>query len=273
MTRQDHFQDHFNAKVVWITGASSGIGEALACLLGGMGARLILSSNEADELERVRERCGRGDDGVMTLYLDLSQPDAMASKAEAVLERFGRVDFLFNNGGISQRSLTMETGLDVDRKIMEIDYFGQIALTKAVLPSMLERRSGHIVVTSSIAGVVGVPLRSAYCAAKHALHGFFDTLRAEVWEHNIRVTIICPAAVLTRISSEALTGDGRAFGKMDNVISGGIEVDLCADKMIAAVVRGKEEVVVGKGLGRQGVLVKRLFPGVYSRVVRRVRGV
>ncbi len=266
-------KDHFRGKVVWITGASSGIGEALARRLGRMGARLILSSNEAAELELVREHCGRGDDGIMTLYLDLSQPEAMAAKAATVLERFGHVDFLFNNGGISQRALAKDTGLEIDRKLMEIDYFGQIALTKAVLPSMLERRSGHIVVTSSVAGVVGVPLRSAYCAAKHALHGFFDTLRAEVWEHDIKVTLICPAAVRTRIASESLTGDGQAFGKMDKVISGGIDVDLCVDKMIAAVVRGKEEVVVGKGMGRRSVLVKRLFPGVYSRVVRRVRGV
>jgi len=268
-----HRERHFRDKVAWITGASSGIGEALAYRLSRMGARLILSSNERDELNRVQESCEQTDEAVMSLFLDLSRPETMPSKAAAVLERFGHVDFLFNNGGISQRALALDTSLDIDRKIMEIDYFGHIGLTKALLPSIMERRSGHIVVTTSVAGIIGVPLRSAYCAAKHALHGFFDALRAEVWDHNIKVTLICPSAVRTRIAAEALTGNGRAYGKMDNIISGGIAVDDCVDKMITAVVKGKEEVVVGKGMGKHGVLVKRLFPVVYSKVVRRVSAV
>ena len=261
--------ERFRGKVIWITGASAGIGEVLARRFSEMGAKLVLSSNETDELERVRDACAKAGAHAMALFLDLSKAESMASKAAVVLERFGRVDYLFNNGGISQRSLAVETSLEVDRKIMEIDYFGQIALTKALLPSMIEHRSGHIVVTTSVSGILGVPMRSAYCAAKHALHGFFDSLRAEVHDHGIRVTLVAPSAVQTRISTQALTGDGGTFGKMDKVIAKGISPEACADGMIDAVVRGKEEVVLGKGTGKYGVIVKRHFPRVYSKLVRR----
>jgi len=156
---------------------------------------------------------------------------------------------------------------------MDVDYFGQIALTKALLPSMLRRREGHIIVTSSVAGYIGVPLRSAYCAAKHALHGFFDTLRTEVCEENIKITLICPSYVKTGISKAALTGKGKTFGHMTDVIAGGVSPRDCAMQMIHAVVKGKEEMVIGKGAGKYAVYVKRYFPAVYSRLVRNSRAI
>jgi len=198
---------HFKDKVVWITGASSGIGEALAYQLGSLGANLVLSSNEPERLREVRDRCANKAVHLV-LPLDLSEWESLASKAEDALRRFGRVDILVNNGGISHRSLAKDTVLDVDRRVMDIDYFGHVALTKAVLPSMLERKSGHIVVTTSLAGLLPVPYRTAYCAAKHALHGFFDTLRVELWDDNVKVTLVCPAQVRTSISMQALAGDG-----------------------------------------------------------------
>jgi len=264
-----NLQQTFNGKVAWVTGGSSGIGEALAMELSRMGARLVLSSNEPAELERVRTATGLPDDRIMTLEMDLTRSEEMPGLAARVLERFGHVDYLFNNGGISQRSLAQDTSLDVDRQVMEIDYFGHIALTKAVLPSMLQRRAGHIVVTTSVSGILGVPLRSAYCAAKHALHGFFDALRAEVWSQGIRVTLICPDAVQTRISTRAVTGDGRPWAKMDKMIAAGITPEACATQTLAAVARGKDQVVLGRGKGRAGVWANRFFPGLVSRMIRK----
>ncbi len=242
----------------------------LAYRFNNMGARLILSSNEDDELARVKENCAGQDDDTVALPLDLSEANTMESKAEEALDRFGHVDILVNNGGIGVRALAKDTKLEVDRKIMEIDYFGHVALTKAVLPSMLERKTGHIVVTTSIAGIICVPLRSAYCAAKHALHGFFETLRAEVWKDNIRVTLICPAAVRTNISMNALTENGRKFGKMDRVIEEGISPEECAEQIVKAIAKEKEEVVLGKGLPRWGVYIKRYLPPLYYRILRNV---
>jgi len=267
--RSANLAQTFGGKVAWITGGSSGIGEALAMQLSGLGARLVLSSNEPAELERARQATGLPEDRILILPLDLTRSGEMPALAARVLDRFGRVDYLFNNGGISQRSLAQDTSLDVDRQVMEIDYFGHIALTKAVLPSMLERRAGHIVVTTSVSGILGVPLRSAYCAAKHALHGFFDALRAEVWDQGIRVTLICPDAVQTRISTRAVTGDGRPWGRMDRMIAGGITPEACATQTLRAVARGKEQVVLGKGKGRAGVWANRFFPGLVSRMVRK----
>jgi dehydrogenase/reductase SDR family protein 7B len=261
----------FKDKVVWITGASSGIGEALAYRFCDLGARLILSSNEPEELKRVRSSIPGSNAGIMLLPLDLGRPTTLAAKANKVLGRFGRVDVLVNNGGISQRSLAKDTTLAVDTKIITIDFLGHVALTKAVLPSMIEHRTGHIVVTSSIMGKIYTPLRSTYSAAKHALHGFFDSLRAEVWGRNIRVTIVCPTGVRTGISLNAITGDGKKYGRMDELMSEGLTADECAVRIIRAVADGKEEIIIGKGLIKYSAYVRRFFPRVYSRLIRRMK--
>jgi short-subunit dehydrogenase len=264
------YAGQFQDKVVWITGASSGIGEALAYLLDEAGARLALSSNEPERLEEVRQRCA-GKAVHMVLPLDLADWAGLDAKAEAVLGRFGRVDILVNNGGISHRSLAKDTSLEVDRKVMDIDYFGHVALTKAVLPSMLQRKSGHIVVTTSLAGLLEVPYRTAYCAAKHALHGFFNTLRVELWEDNIKVTLVCPAQVRTNISYQALAGDGGKYGKMDPLIEAGMSPGACAEAIAEAVVKGRQQVLVGKGKPILGTYIKRLFPTLFTRLVRKAQ--
>ena len=261
---------YFKEKVVWITGASSGIGEALAYRMSEGGANLVLSSNEPDRLEEVRAKCASSSEH-MVIPLDLSQWDGLAPKAAEALGRFGRVDILVNNGGISHRSLAKDTSLEVDRRVMDIDYFGHIALTKAVLPSMLERKSGHIVVTTSLAGLLQVPYRTAYCAAKHALHGFFDTLRVEVWADNIKVTLVCPAQVRTNISYQALAGDGGKYGKMDPLIEAGMSPAECAEAILRAIVKGKQQVLVGKGTPIIGTYVKRLSPALFTRLIRKVQ--
>jgi short-subunit dehydrogenase len=261
---------YFKDKVVWITGASSGIGEALAYKLSASGANLVLSSNEPEGLEEVRSKC-TNESSHTVLPLDLSEWDGLASKAKDVLHRFGRVDILVNNGGISHRSMAKDTVLEVDKKVMDIDYFGHIALTKAVLPSMLERKSGHIVVTTSLAGLIPVPYRTAYCAAKHALHGFFDTLRVEVWDDNIKVTLVCPAQVRTEISFQALAGDGDKYGKMDPLIEAGMSPEECADAIIKAIVKGKQQALIGKGTPIIGTYVKRFSPTLFTRLVRKAQ--
>ncbi len=259
----------FKDKVVWITGASSGIGEALAYEWGRANARLILSSNEPDELDRVVKACRKKQYEAEALFVDLADSGRMPQVVKEAVKIWGHVDILVNNGGISQRSMAKDTVLAVDRLIMEIDYFGHIALTKAILPYMADRGSGHIVVTTSVAGLMALPLRSAYCAAKHALHGFFETLRAEVYDDGIRITLAAPSAVRTDISIKALTENGGRFNRMDSQIDKGITPAACARAIVRGVSKGKALIVLGKGQGKWGVYVNRFFPGLYRFLVRR----
>ncbi|MEK6374115.1 MAG: SDR family oxidoreductase [Acidobacteriota bacterium] len=252
----------FRDQVVWVTGASSGIGEALAVAFSREGAQLVLSARRAEELERVRASCERPDRHVV-LPLDLTDADAVARAAE----RAGRVDVLVHSGGVSQRSLAMQTDLAVERSIMDLNFFGTVALTKAVLPSMIARKSGHIVPVSSVVGYVGTPLRSAYAASKHALHGYFDSLRAEVAKDGIRITIVCPGYIRTNVSRNALTGDGSAFGSMDPTHEHATTPEECARRVVDGVAKRKREVLVG-GKETWAVLLQRLVPAVVARMVR-----
>lgn len=255
-------------RVIWITGASSGIGEALAVECARGGARLILSSRNADELARVQRRCAPA--AVELLPLDLIELDKAAERAEAALAAFGRVDVLVNNGGISQRSLARETSVEVDERLIRVNYLGQVALTKALLPHFLERGEGHFVVVSSVAGLMYTPMRSGYCGSKYALHGFFDALRAEVAGDGVAVTMVAPAAVKTQISYNALTGDGTPQGSMDVLQQEGISAEACARKIVGAIERRPRELLVGNIL-KYGVYVHRLAPGLFARLIRRVR--
>jgi dehydrogenase/reductase SDR family protein 7B len=252
----------FRDKIVWITGASSGIGEALAVAFSGEGARLVLSARRAEELERVRQACENADRH-RVVPLDLTDAAAVARAAEEV----GPVDVIIHAGGVSQRSLVVDTDLAVDRAIMDLNFFGTVALTKAVLPSMIARRSGHIVPISSVVGYVGTPLRSTYSASKHALHGYFDSLRAEVAKDGIAVTIVCPGYIRTNVSRNALTGDGSAFGKMDETHEHAMTPEECARRIVDAVAKRKREIILG-GKERWAVPLQRFFPALVARVVR-----
>jgi dehydrogenase/reductase SDR family protein 7B len=251
----------FRDKVVWVTGASSGIGEAVALAFSREGAKLILSSRNAAELERVRQACEG--DGHRVVPLDLTHPDSFPPAVAEV----DHVDILVHSGGVSQRSLAADTDLATDHAIMELNFFGTVALTKAVLPSMLARKSGHIVPISSVVGYVGTPLRSTYAASKHALHGFFDSLRAEVAKDGIAVTIVCPGYIRTNVSRNALTGNGSAFGKMDDTHERSMRPEECARRIVNAVANRKQEVVIG-GLETWAVPLKRFVPRLVSRMVR-----
>lgn len=259
----------FPDRVVWITGASSGIGAAAARAFAAEGARLVLSSRDHPALERVRQACARPADHLV-LPLDLARSETFPTLAAGVLERFGRVDVLVNNGGVSQRALALETSEAVERTIMEVDYFGTVALTKAVLPAMRARRTGRVAVVSSVMGYVGTPGRSTYAAAKHALHGYFDSLRAEVWRDGIAITLVCPGYVRTAVSANALGPGGERHARMDSATARGIAPEKCAAALLTGLARGRREVYVG-GWEVAGIYLQRFFPGLLAHVVRGMR--
>lgn len=258
----------FQNKVVWITGASSGIGEALAAAFAAQGARIVLSARRAEELQRVKNSIGANDETALILPLDLSDTSSVDALTQQVIANFGRIDILINNGGISQRSLTKDTPLEIDRKLMEINYFGTIALTKSVLPHLLRQKSGHIVTISSITGKFGFYLRSAYSASKHALHGFFESLRIEIYKENVQVLLVCPGKIRTNISYNAITENGKAHNKMDESQDKGLSPESCAAQIIRAIEKNKEEVFIG-GKELRAVWMKRFFPGLFSKIIRK----
>lgn len=235
----------YKGKTVWITGASSGIGAELARQFAGEGARVIISSHEAEELEGVRKSLEPISKEVRTVVFNLGNPEEVKATAERVLEEFGRIDVLMNNGGISIRAEAIETTIEMDRKLMEIDYFSGVILVKTLLPAMIENGYGHIGVTSSISGKFGWPLRSAYAAAKHALFGFYKSLWAENHHKGIHITIFSPGRVRTNISYHALLKDGKEQGVMDPGLDKGIRPATCARKMIRAMKRNRKDVLVG----------------------------
>lgn len=265
-------QKYFEGKVIWITGASSGIGEALAIQLSAFNTRLILSSNQDEELMRVKSVLRLKPEDVYILPLDLNEPDSLEDKAKEALKAFGHIDILINNGGISQRSMVMETSIETDRKIMEINYFSGVILTKCIMPSMLARGSGHIVAVSSITGKFGFPLRSAYSASKHAIYGFYESLGAEYYDQGIRSTIVCPGRVRTNISLSALGPDGKPQDIMDRGQEKGVTPESCAMDIINGIRKNKRDVYTG-GSSVVMVYIKRYLPWLAYRLIRNIKRV
>lgn len=261
---------NFDGKIVWITGASSGIGEALVYAFVKRGACVIASSNEPSELERVKNSCGKFSGTIVCIPFDLADTSGINKIVAEQLNRSGRIDYLLNIGGISQRATIEETPLWLDRKIMEINYFGTIALTKAVLPYMIRQRSGHILATSSISGRFGFPLRSAYSASKQALHGFFETLHIENKRNNIRASVIIPGRVRTKISFRALDSEGKEQGKMDPGLAKGITPEKAAETIIRGIIRNKREILVGSGELIM-LFIRRYIPFLFFRIADKIK--
>jgi len=260
---------NFTNKTIWITGASSGIGKALALALSKKEVKLILSARNSNQLEEVKLLC-QNPEQVKILSMDLAMWKNSAHWVKTALGLFDGVDILINNAGISQRSLAAETDLKVDERIFRINYFGTVALTKALLPHFIEKKTGHVVVVTSVVGRVATPLRSSYSASKHALHGFFDSLRAEVYDDNIGITLICPGFVNTNISKNALIGDGSEQGTLDKATENGLSPEYFAKKAIKAIQREKQEVVIGGALEVLAVYLKRFFPLILAKMLRKV---
>jgi short-subunit dehydrogenase len=259
----------FAGKRIWITGASSGIGEAYARAFAKAGANLILSARRESELERARLTCERPDDH-LSIALDVTDAQSIAAAFARVTELDVHPDILVNNSGISQRALAVDTPLEVDRRIMEVNYFGTLAMTKAALPRMIARRSGQIVVTSSVMGHLATPFRSAYAASKHALHGFFDCLRSEVAPYDIAVTLICPGFVQTEISKNALTKDGTPLNKMAKVQAEGMTPDFAAQHALRAIEKRQATAFIG---GREVIAAyaRRFAPAWVDRKLARMQ--
>ncbi len=254
--------ENFNNKVTWITGASSGIGEALAYAFSAAGAKLILSSRRVEELERVRNACANVEQ-VKVLPLDLLDASSLETKTVEAIACFGHIDIMIHNGGISQRSLVIETEIAVHRQVMELDYFSYITITKALLSHFVERKSGHFVVMSSVMGKIGTPMRSAYAAAKHALHGYFDCLRAEVSPMNIKVTLLTPGYIQTNVSKNAVTKDGKPLGTVGQNIESGLPADEAAKQILKAISKGAYESYIGKfGAEKMALWLNRFLPVV-----------
>ena len=251
----------FQDKVVWITGASAGLGEGLAKEFASEKAKLILSARRETELERVKKDCSKfiPAENILVLPLDVTDLSTINSETQKVIQKFGRIDILINNAGATQRSYIAETPIEVERKIFEINYFSAVGMSKAVLPYMQKQKSGHILVISSLMGKFGYYRRSTYSAAKHALHGYFEALRMEEIENNINVSIICPGFIRTNVTLNAITETGNAFGKMDEGQAKGMLPGECAKKILKAIRNKRVEIFLG-GYELMAVLAKRFWP-------------
>jgi short-subunit dehydrogenase len=263
-------KDFFIDRVVWITGASSGIGEALVYAFVRGGSRVVASSNDPEGLDRVIKNCEGLRGSAVAVPFDLSDTAEVEKLAAGVVQKEGRIDMLLNIGGVSQRALIKDTPLWLDRKIMEINYFGTIALTKAVLPYMISGGGGHIAATSSITGRFGFPLRSAYSASKHALHGFFETLLIEHKNDNIRVSVLIPGRVRTSISFHALTASGKEHGRMDDGQSGGVTPEKAAEQIIRGLRRNRREILVGSSELLM-LKVRKYLPALFFRLAGKIK--
>jgi short-subunit dehydrogenase len=258
----------FNQKVVWITGASSGIGEALAFELAGQGARLILSARNESKLREVARKTNLKEDSYLVLPFDLADTSKTDEYVKQIIQKFSRIDILINNGGMSQRSSAILTAEEVERKLFEINYFAQVALAKAVLPIMQKQGGGQITVISSIAGKFGFYLRSTYSAAKHALHGYFESLRLEEEKNNIKVLLVCPGKIKTNISNNAVLADGSKHNQMDESHVNAMTAEECAKQIISAIEKNKYEILVG-GKETLSVYIKRFFPKLSYKILKK----
>jgi dehydrogenase/reductase SDR family protein 7B len=260
----------FNGKVAWITGASSGIGEALVYEFVKRGATVVASSNDPKDLERVKAACGDKSEMVYCVPFDLADCTGINEIVRQQIKEISKIDFLLNIGGISQRARIEETPLWLDRKIFEINYFGTIALTKAVLPYMVRQQSGHILATSSISGRFGFPLRSAYSASKQALHGFFETLYLENKKSNIMASVIIPGRVRTSISYHALNGEGKEHGQLDDGLAKGISPEKAAEIIIKGIIKKKHEILVGSS-EMMMLHIRRYLPWLFFRIADKIK--
>lgn len=256
----------FKDKVVWITGASNGIGKALALQVALNGAKVVLSSRHVTELNEVHADLPDPDKHLV-LEMDLEEQGNFKDLVVQVIEHYGHIHYVFNNAGISQRSTAHDTQLKVDRRIMEINYFGNIALAKAVLPVFRAQGFGHFLITSSVTGKFGFYERSAYAASKHALHGFYESLLLEEEKNGISVTMACPGKVRTNISLNALEGDGVHHGKYDRAENEGVSAEDCAKQMLEAVLDKKFEVLIGKEV--KAITLRRFSSSLFWKTMRK----
>ena len=253
-------------KVVWITGASSGIGEGLCYVFAKEGCKLVISARRGSELQRVKAKTNLPDEAILVLPIDLENNTNASNWVNKIVEKFGRIDVLINNGGISQKGTAMQTTTEVERKIMEINFFGNVALTKAVIPVMQKQQSGHLVVTTSILGKFGLPFHTTYAASKHALYGYYDSLRMELKPFHIKVLLVAPGFINTNAAINSLNADGSISNKDSPAQLNGMKTDVFAKKLISALKRNKQHVYIGnKEL--LAIPFKTLLPSLFYNIM------
>ena len=262
--------EDLNGKVVWITGASSGIGKAIAQQCAALGAQVVLTARRHEELENVRQSLTNPGQHI-SVIADITDESQVRHAYEQVLQQKGRIDWLINNAGLSQRALIQDTTMQTERAIMEVDYFSQVFLTKTVLPTFLAQKSGRIVFISSVAGLLGTQYRASYSAAKAAIHMWANSLRAEVADQGIGVSVIFPGFVQTNVSLNALNGEGKPQGHPDEAIENGLSAEDFAVQTVQALQNGEEYIVIGGKKEKLGVLVSRISPKVLYKMIRKTK--
>jgi dehydrogenase/reductase SDR family member 7B len=260
----------FSGKTFWITGAASGMGKALAIKLASKKVRLIISDRDQLGLEQTATEIISEGSSVRIELLDMLDSPSIFATAKRVIDDGEKISGLYQFAGISQRSIVTETPIENDRKIMEVNFFGVVALTKAILPHMIENGGGQLAVTSSLVGKFGFPYRSAYSASKHAIHGFFESLLAENSKNKIQVSILIPGRVQTNISKFAITKEGKEHGKIDDGQANGITAEKAANLIFSGLKREKKEIWVG---GNEMLMlhIRRFLPSLYYYMATRIK--
>ncbi|MEQ2309786.1 Dehydrogenase reductase SDR member 7B [Ameca splendens] len=261
--------------VVVITGASSGLGKECARVFHAAGARLVLCGRDAARLQEVVQELSGSSTDIQhqqtftpnTVVFNLVRADSVEKAAQEILKCYGHIDVLINNAGISYRGNILDTHIAVQRDVMETNYFGPIALTQALLPSMVQRRSGHIVVISSVQGKIAIPYRSAYAASKHATQAYFDCLRAEIGHLGIPVTVISPGYIRTNLSVNAVTGDGSKYGVLDKTTASGWDPRDVADAVLKAVRQKSKDVVLAGTVPTVAIYLRTLWPALFFKLM------
>mgnify|MGYP001593561066 CR=1 FL=1 len=252
-------------KIIWITGAGSGIGKAIAQAYNSAENIIILSGRKVSQLQDVALNITNS----FVLPLDVTNEKQIEEAVKTVESKYSKIDILINNAGTSQRATVSETSNDVGRKLIEVNFFGSIHLTKAALPLVLKSKQGSIVAMSSAAGKFGFPLRSYYSASKHALHGFYESLGLELKDTNVNVLVACPGRIKTDISKNALLGDGTTHNQMDAGQLNGIPVKKCAQKILKGISKRKQEIYIG---GNEVLMIylKRYAPSIFRFIAKKI---
>jgi len=261
---------NFTNKVILITGASSGIGKALAMQMADKNVHFILAARRLDELRSLQQECEKKGADCTVLFIDMASPESIAAFTKTVSERFEKIDILINNAGISQRSHAEETSLEVVRKIMEVNFFGQVDLTKSLWPLLIKSAHANIVLISSVSGSFGFKQRSAYAASKHALEGFFESWMIENKRPNIFFTTVAPGRINTRISYSALKADGSTHQQLDEGQANGIKPEVCARKIVSAIINNKRKVYIA-GQEMALIFLRKCFPSLFFNLDKKLK--
>ena len=259
---------YFKDKIIWIIGASSGIGAALAKQLAKQHARLILTGRNIEALPAIQKECVLSTKYCSLLAADITEESAVTFIAEQARKCYGRLDVVIFSAGVSQRSLAIDTPVEIDRKLMEINFFAPVVISKQLLPIFKDQQSGHIVIIGSMAGLMGFPMRTGYAAAKHALMGYFETLQVEHSLKDFHITIVNPGRIYTNISMAAITADGSPHNKMDTGQLEGIPVEECADKILGGIRKKKKHLLIAKG-EKLLYWIKWFYPSLYYKIARK----